>query len=214
MDMQTGRKPTMRTQQKRNNAVLLLLGPLVLGFLVGCASAEKNDVVSGSPAADQRASEIVSDKGKGKRNEGRGGTNDMTLYERLGAEPGIKKIVDDFINRVLEDPRVNWSRKGVEKGGLLRRDKSVEWPATPENVARLKTHFVQFISVASGGPAEYTGKQIEPAHADMQIIEPEFDAVIGDLKATLDHLKIPPDVQKDLIAIFESTRMLITVKRR
>src|SRR5687767_10863345 len=113
MDMQTGRKPTMRTQQKRNNAVLLLLGPLVLGFLVGCASAEKNDVVSGSPAADQRASEIVSDKGKGKRNEGRGGTNDMTLYERLGAEPGIKKIVDDFINRVLEDPRVNWSRKGV-----------------------------------------------------------------------------------------------------
>ena len=214
MDMQTGRKPTMRTQQKRNNAVLLLLGPLVLGFLVGCASAEKNDVVSGSPAADQRASEIVSDKGKGKRNEGRGGTNDMTLYERLSAEPGIKKIVDDFINRVLEDPRVNWSRKGVEKGGLLRRDKSVEWPATPENVARLKTHFVQFISVASGGPAEYTGKQIEPAHADMQIIEPEFDAVIGDLKATLDHLKIPPDVQKDLIAIFESTRMLITVKRR
>ena len=122
--------------------------------------------------------------------------------------------MDDFINRALQDPRVNWSRKGVVKGGLLRRDKPVEWQATAENVATLKQHFVQFISVASGGPAEYTGKPIEPTHAEMKITEPEFEATIGDLKATLDQLKIPPDVQKDLIAIFESTRMLVTVKRR
>src|SRR5262245_3935234 len=68
------------------------------------------------------------------------------------------------------------------------RDRSVDWAATDQNVAKLKKHFVEFISVASGGPAEYTGKPIEPAHADMNIIEPEFEASIGDLKATLDHL--------------------------
>ena len=201
-------------QQKRERAVMAICGAVVLGCWAGCGTTEKSDVVSGSPAADERASQIVSDKGKSRKNDGKGGTNQMTLYERLGGEPGIQKIVNDFIDRAMQDPRVNWSRKGVEKGGLLRRDKSVEWQATEENVARLKKHFAQFISVASGGPAEYTGKPIEPAHAEMKITEPEFEATIGDLKATLDHLKIPADVQKDLIAIFESTRMLITVKRR
>jgi len=214
MEMQVGGVQMKSVQQKRERAVMVIFGALVLGFFAACGTTEKNDVVSGSPAADQRASQIVSDKGKSKKNEGKGGTNQMTLYERLGGEPGIQKIVDDFINRALQDPRVNWSRKGVVKGGLLRRDKPVEWQATEENVAKLKQHFVQFISVASGGPAEYTGKPIEPTHAEMKITEPEFEATIGDLKATLDQLKIPPDLQKDLIAIFESTRMLVTVKRR
>lgn len=199
---------------KRSNALLAVFWAVALGCWAGCGTTEKNDVVSGSPAADERASQIVSDKGKSKKNDGKGGTNQMTLYERMGGEPGIQKIVDNFVDRALQDPRVNWSRKGVEKGGLLRRDKSVEWQATEENVATLKKHFTQFISVASGGPAEYAGRPIELAHADMKITEPEFEATIGDLKVTLDHLKIPTDVQKDLIAIFESTRMLITVKRR
>ena len=202
----------LSTGQQRKNSTLGLFGALLVGLAAGCGSAEKSGAVSGSPAADERASAIVSDKGKGKRSGGK--TNEVTLYERLGGEAGIQRIVDDFVNRVLEDPRVNWSRKGVVKGGLLKRDRSVEWPATQENVAKLKEHFVQFISVASGGPTEYKGKPIEPAHADMQIIEPEFEAAIGDLKVSLDHLKIPADVQKDLIGIFESTRMLITVKRR
>jgi hemoglobin len=201
-------------ERRRKNALVTILGALVLGVMVGCGSTEKRDVVSGSPAADQRASEIVSDKGKDKRKDGRGKTNEVTLFERLGGEQGIQKIMDDFINRALEDPRVNWARKGVVKGGLLRRDRPVEWQATEENVARLKEHFVQFISVASGGPNEYTGKPLQPAHADMKIIEPEFEAAIGDLKASLDHLQIPADVQKDLIAIFESTRLLIVGERR
>ena len=189
---------------------ITVLLALVVGLGLGCASPQKSDVVSGSAAADERASEIVSEKGKTKEDAKK---RDQTLYERLGGEEGIQRIVDDFVNRALEDPRVNWSRKGVVKGGLLRRDRSVEWAATPENVAKLKQHFVQFISVASGGPAEYSGKPIKPAHADMQITEAEFQAAIGDLKASLDHLKIPATVQKDLIAIFESARPLIVIKR-
>jgi hemoglobin len=192
--------------------VTLLLQALVLGLVAGCASPEEADVVSGSAAADQRASEIVAKDGKkngGKREQ----AVERTLYERLGGEPGIHRIVDDFINRALEDPRVNWTRKGVKKGGLLRRDRPVEWQATEDSVARLKKHFVEFFSVASGGPAQYTGKAIRPAHADMRIVEAEFEAAIGDLKASLDHLKIPADLQKDVIAIFESTRPLIVVKQ-
>jgi hemoglobin len=186
-----------------------LLSALALGFAIGCASGGRRDVVSGSAAADERAEEIVVENGKKKGNEKPG---QQTVYERLGGEEGIQRIVDDFVNRALEDPRVNWSRKGVVKGGLLRRDRPVEWAATDETVARMKKHFVQFISVASGGPTEYTGKPIKPTHADMQITDAEFAATIGDLKASLDHLQVPAPLQKDLIAIFESARPLIVVK--
>jgi hypothetical protein len=47
----------------------------------------------------------------------------------------------------------------------------------------------------------------------MQITRAEFDATIGDLKASLDTLQIAPDVQKDLLSIFESTRQQIVVER-
>jgi hemoglobin len=199
-----------RESEARKSDTIRVLGALVLGLALGCATSEKSEVVSGSVAADQRASEIVSDKGKGKQD---GEDRDKTLYESLGGEQGIQRIVEDFVNRVLKDPRVNWSRQGVVKGGLLKRDRSVEWAASEQNVAQLKNHFVQFISVASGGPAEYNGKPIKPTHADMQITEAEFQAAIGDLKASLDHLQIPASSQKGLIAIFESTRRLIIVER-
>ena len=42
---------------------------------------------------------------------------------------------------------------------------------------------------------------------------PEFDAVIGDLKASLDKLRIPDKEQKELLAIVESTRPLIVTER-
>ncbi len=137
----------------------------------------------------------------------------LTLFERLGGQQGIAAIIEDFIPRVLQDPRVNWSRQGVTVGGFLRRDRSIAWNPTPENVAKLKQHMAQFIALATGGPADYNGKAIPTSHADMKITNPEFDAVIGDLKASLDKLKIPDQEQKELLAIFESTRpQIVTVR--
>jgi hemoglobin len=72
---------------------------------------------------------------------------------------------------------------------------------------------VQFLSLAAGGPVKYDGKEIKILHADMQITKPEFDAAIGDLKASLDKLQVASDVQKDLLAIVESTRPLIVPER-
>jgi len=43
----------------------------------------------------------------------------LALFDRLGAEPGVSNIVADFVPRALQDPRVNWQRKGVEAGRLL-----------------------------------------------------------------------------------------------
>src|SRR5437899_1779425 len=200
--------------------------------------ANTNFFTSGSREADQRASQRMAqaeqlegagegggEKGvkkaktkksgdasvpspTGNTNQAAQATNKLSLYDRLGGQAGISNLVADCTQRVIDDPRVNWTRQGVSRGGitLLHKGKSETWNPTPENVEQLKKHMVEFLALATGGPAEYTGKPIEATHAGMHISNPEFDAAVGDLKASLDVLKIPNKEQKELLAIVESTR--------
>jgi hemoglobin len=202
----------------------------------------KEFFTSGSREADQRASqtmaknEQLTGSGEGAGEKGvkkatavkpnsdatlMGATNKpaqavgkLALFDRLGGEAGISNIVADVTPRLLDDPRVNWARKEVKHGGFsIHRGKSVTWNASPENVAQLKRHLVQFLALATGGPATYDGRGIKPVHAGMHIANPEFDAAIGDVKASLDKLQIPNKEQKELLAIIESTRPEIVEER-
>jgi hemoglobin len=213
------------------------------GCGTGKPAAQRRDFfTSGSREADQRASQRMakneqltgSGEGSGEKNTkkavaSKSGGNlsptgntekaaqaegKLTLFDRLGGQQGITAIIDDFMPRAMEDPRVNWDRKGAKQTGFVfRREKSNEWTATPENVAQLKKHFVQFIALATGGPAKYDGKEMKTAHSGMRITNAEFDATLGDLKASLDKLQIPNKEQKELLSVIESTRPLIVVER-
>lgn len=213
----------------------------VLLCAVGCGTGktgkQKDEFfTSGSREADQRASqrmakaEQLSGSGEGAGEKGvrkakpagESGSSGarpaeaegkLSLFDRLGGEKGITAIVEDFMPRVLEDPRVNWERRSVKRRGLFRREQSAAWNRTPENVAALRKHLIQFLALATGGPAEYDGSEMKSVHADLRIGNPEFDAVIGDIKASLDKLQIPNKEQKELLAIIESTRPQIVTQR-
>ena len=47
---------------------------------------------------------------------------------------------------------------------------------------------------------------MKTAHAGMEITDAEFNALAGDLKASLDTFKVPAQEQKDLLAAVETTR--------
>lgn len=166
------------------------------------AEVKKSDQGTNAPETGTQTNKAAKVEGK------------LALYDRLGAEAGISNIVVDFLQRAMDDPRVNWDRKGVKRGGFsFSAGESVTWKATPENVAKLKQHLMEFLALATGGPAQYTGKEIESTHANMHITNPEFDAVIGDLKASLDKLQVPNLEQKELLATIESTRpQIVTVR--
>jgi hemoglobin len=212
----------------------------IIGFGCGTAKEKKDSdfFTSGSREADQRASQRMakdeqlsgSGEGAGEKTEKKSRSSreksdkdtnkvalaveKLSLFERLGGESGITKIVDDFLPRAMQDPRVNWHRKGVKRGGFsFNRNQPATWNATPEKVAQLKKHFVQFFSLATGGPAHYEGKNMKSAHSSMHISNSEFDAAVGDLKASLDKLQIPNKEQKELLAIAESTRPQIVAER-
>jgi hemoglobin len=220
------------------SVVTLMVVPIAL--LSGCGGSKRAGkheefFTSGSREADQRATQRMakeeqlagSGEGAGERsqkkvaagsstNKTAGGLNRVekqALFDRLGGEVGISNIVADFLPRALQDPRVNWQRKDVKGGGWLKRGENVAWTNSPQNVARLEKHLAQFVALASGGPARYEGKDMKATHDGMKIANPEFDAAIGDLKATLDRLQIPNKEQKELLAIIESTRPQIVTER-
>ncbi|MBC7783410.1 MAG: group 1 truncated hemoglobin [Burkholderiales bacterium] len=185
--------------------------------LLSCGQPEKKDRdfhTSGSPEADQRAEQRVI-RDQQLRGEGTDASSKKAaLFERLGGEAGMKTIVDDFVTRAIADPRVNWERKGVASGGVLGvGKKSREWQASPAAVEQMKKHIVQFLSLATGGPAHYDGKEMQATHAGMRITNSEFDATIGDLKATLDAKGVAIDEQKELLAVVESVRPQVVEER-
>ena len=222
-------------------AALFLQSVFLTGCGGGKPQAQNRDYfTSGSREADQRASqtmakdeqltgsgEAAGEKGVKKAKatqEGKGGsggsTNEMmveqgkeALFERLGGEVGISNLVSDFLPRVLQDPRVNWTREGEKRSVLSFHSEKPVWKATPQNVEVLENHLVQFLALATGGPAHYEGKEMKPVHAGMNISNPEFDAAIGDLKASLDRLRVANKEQKELLSIIESTRPEIVEER-
>lgn len=208
-------RPTTRTSRAR-----ALAATLAFAIAAGCAGEpdQREDFdTSGSREADQRAEQRIA-KVQQMRGEGAGAdakdAAEPSLYERLGSAKGLREIVDDFVARVISDPRVNWERKGVTSGGVLGiGSESVEWKPTPENRERLARHLVQFLSVASGGPAKYEGRDMQALHSGMQVSNAEFDAAVGAMKATLDALHVRTEEQKELLAILESTRPQIAEKR-
>lgn len=128
---------------------------------------------------------------------------EKSLYERLGGEAAIKAVIDDFVGRAAGNPKVNFTRKGTP----------VEWKPTPENVDHLKKMLVELVGMVTGGPQKYSGKSMKDSHKGMMITQAEFDALAGDLKATLDKFKVPAKEQDELLKIVASTAGDIVEKK-
>src|SRR5262249_38620311 len=85
------------------------------------------------------------------------------LWDRLGGEAGVRKVVDDLVDQVASDPKVNFTRKGTGK----------EVKMDDKRVAELKSSLVEFISSATGGPLMYTGLTMKTAHLGLGISDAE-----------------------------------------
>jgi hemoglobin len=118
------------------------------------------------------------------------------LYDRLGGQKAISAVIDDFVARAAANPKVNFTRKGTD----------VEWEPSEKNINVLKKHLVQLVSKVTGGPQKYEGRDMKTAHRGMMISDEEFDALAGDLIATLDKFKVPKQEQDELVRIVASTR--------
>jgi hemoglobin len=127
-----------------------------------------------------------------------------TLWERLGGETNVKKVVDDFVKLAAANEKVNFFRKGTDK----------EWKPKDDDVAKLKKHLVELVSSVSGGPMKYTGGDMKTVHKGMAITDAEFDATVADLKTALEKNGVKADDAKPVLAFVEGTRKDIVEKAK
>ena len=122
----------------------------------------------------------------------------ISLYERLGGIYNIATVVDDFIDRIMVDDRLNANPRVDEAHHRV----------SPPGFKYLVT---EQLGEASGGPQRYTGRSMEDSHPHLLITADEWDAFIDDLNQTLDKFEVPQQERSEVLAIIESTRDAIVV---
>lgn len=105
-----------------------------------------------------------------------------TLYERLGGQPAIDAVVDDFVANVAADKRINRYFANA-------------------NVPRLKRLLGEQICAGTGGPCTYTGRDMKTTHTGMKITDKDFNALVEDLVKSLDKYKVPQQEQQELLGV-------------
>jgi hemoglobin len=116
-----------------------------------------------------------------------------SLYERLGGVYSIATVVDDLIDRVMADPRLNANPLVDEAHHRV----------PPAGFKYLVTEMVCW---ATGGPQQYTGRSMRESHEHLKITAAEWEAFLDDFQQTLDKFGVPEAEQDELKAIVASTR--------
>ncbi|HEX3302164.1 MAG TPA: group 1 truncated hemoglobin [Thermomicrobiales bacterium] len=123
-----------------------------------------------------------------------------SLYERLGGVYSIATVVDDFIDRIMVDPRLNANPRVDEAHHRV----------PPAGFKYLVT---EMLCWAAGGPQRYTGRDMEEMHRHLLITADEWQAFMDDLQQTLDKFRVPAAEQAEVRAIVDSTRSGIVVPK-
>jgi len=106
---------------------------------------------------------------------------DDTLYQQLGAQPGLTRLMDDFMTRLLSDSRMGPFFKDVDH-------------------QHVKEELVTQFCEVSGGPCKRKGPDMKKAHSGMDITKSNFNALVEVLQQSMDAQGIPFTTQNKLLA--------------
>jgi hemoglobin len=120
-------------------------------------------------------------------------TQPTSLYDRLGGIYNIATVVDDFIDRIMVDDRLNTNPRVDEAHHRV----------LPSGFKYLVT---EQVGEAAGGPQRYTGRSMEETHRDLLITGDEWEAFIDDFNQSLDKFEVPQQERSELLAIIGSTK--------
>lgn len=113
-----------------------------------------------------------------------------TLYERLGGDAAVDAAVDIFYRHVLADDRISYWFDDIDMERQAAKQKA-------------------FMTMAFGGPHNYTRQDMRVAHKQMVtrgLDDTHFDAVAENLIKALNELNVPQADIDEVMATVESTR--------
>lgn len=107
---------------------------------------------------------------------------ETTLYQRLGGEAGVEKIVD-----------------GVLYG--IEHDQSIVHHFADTDVPRFRRLLIEQFCELSGGPCKYTGVSMQESHTGFQITQAHFDALVNHLITAMQQQDVPVEAQNEFLAM-------------
>jgi hemoglobin len=121
-----------------------------------------------------------------------------SLYDRLGGVYNIAPVVDDLIDRVMNDSRLNANPRVDEAHHRV-------------SAAGFKYFVTEMLCEAAGGPQHYSGRPMGDSHRHLMITDEEWRAFMDEVQQTLDKFGVPQPEQDEIKAIVESTHEAIVV---
>ncbi|MGS0753697.1 group I truncated hemoglobin [Roseateles sp. GG27B] len=112
----------------------------------------------------------------------------MPLFERLGGNAGVSKVVGLSLNRAAQDPRTQRSFDGIK-------------------IEAVQKSLTQQICSLAGGGCVYEGETMARSHQDLKITASEFDTLVEMLRQELDRAGIAAGAKNELL------RLLAPMKR-
>ncbi len=112
-----------------------------------------------------------------------------TLFDKIGGTAAVEAAVDIFYRHILEDKSINQFFDNTDMEAQRAKQMS-------------------FLTMAFGGPNNYSGKDMREAHAPLVakgLNEDHFNAVAGHLKDTLKELEVPDNLIQEVMVIAGST---------
>src|ERR671915_328104 len=107
-----------------------------------------------------------------------------SLYDRLGGAYNIAPVVDELINKVMVDPRLNANPRVDEAHHRV-------------SAAGFKFLVTELACSAAGGPQQYSGRSMGDSHRHLMITGAEWEAFMDDLQQTLDRFGVPQPEQDE-----------------
>lgn len=132
-------------------------------------------------------------------------STEKSLYERIGGVYAIAAVIDRFSDQLLKNPKI------VNANSQLK-----EWHTEKykERLPGLKFNRTLWVCAISGGPYEYTAKNLHDAHSGLQISPEVFDEVSAELAGTLDYFKVPEHEKQEVLNAFNAQKSNVTAGSR
>ena|SRR5436190_1316005 len=118
-----------------------------------------------------------------------------TMFEELGGELALRRIIDRFVDRVFDDVMIGFFFRNANRD-------------------RIKEKEYEFAARHLGADVAYTGRALTEAHAPHRIMGGQFMRRLMILKETLDEFGVPPHIAAHWISHTEGLRSAITRNAR
>ena len=114
-------------------------------------------------------------------------TRTATLFQRLGGEEKVRKIVKDVLDKNLNNPVIGHHFKNVD-------------------MAKLNERVFEFFSMGTGGPHTYSGRDMRTAHSGLNISEDDFERANLDTILALKDNGVQDREINEVISILDSMK--------